>query len=1113
MVPGVRRTVICFSCQRENPVTVGFCMDCGAPLGRTCGSCGAALPAEARFCTRCGRVQRIDPGAGDPGERGSLANTRSAGERRQLTVVFCDLVDSTALSHRFDPEEFRELVRAYQNCCERAISDYQGHVAQYLGDGLLIYFGYPRAHDDDAERGVRAAREIINAMASLGPELGENRGIELAVRIGIHTGPVVVGEMGTGAARQTLALGETTNIAARLQSIAEPGEVVISDATLQLVPGLFITRDLGMTSLKGAAQPVRVHRVVQASGVRGRLRSCRHLTPMIGRRHEVELLLHRWEQIREGRGQGVALSGEPGIGKSRVVQEFQDRLTGAPHSWLEARCASYTKNSPFRPVIELVEAGLDFREGDPSERRLELLERAFTSAGFDPGEAVPLFASLLSLPLPERDSQLGLSPDVQRKRTIETLLAWILQLAEQQPMVVVFEDLHWCDPSTLEVLGLLLEQCATAQLLVVLTFRPEFEAKWPRLSHLTPLVIGRLGRCDSAAMVTAVTAERKLPDGLIKGVIERADGVPIFIEELSRMFLEAEGIGNGEEEALETGSVEIPATLQDLLMERLDRLGQAKEIAQLCAAVGRDFSYEVLRAVSSHQDTALHDGLARLVEVDMLYQRGVIPRASFAFKHALIQETAYQSLLLATRKVIHARIAHVLEEKFSAHSQTQPEVLARHYERARDPLKAATHYLRAGELATTRSAAHEAIRHLKRGIRLLQDIPDAGVRDRLELQLRLALGIPLGVSRSYANEEVGKCYRCARDLCHSVGDSHQLARTLRGLFSFHLDRGELPATLELAEELIEVAKRTGDSSLNLVANLCMGMILFWPGERRRALAHLNRAIALYEPQQHRSLAYAYMTDQGVGARVYAAMCLLPLGDPDQALRLNREAVNLASEVDHPFSLGFALIAEMSNYVLLRDRERVLELVDELLALASRMDFPLFVGLGRVARGWALCHEGPDGQGTKGLAEIHAGLEQLANRGSGIGAPQTLGILADAHRELGQPEQGLRALELALSFSESKGEHFYDAELLRLKGELVLQQGNEQEAESLFRRALHVAQRQEVALYELRAALSLGRRLLAHGRGDDARSLVTAAGLSGESATADLRAARAFLESL
>jgi class 3 adenylate cyclase/tetratricopeptide (TPR) repeat protein len=1026
--------------------------------------------------------------------------------------MFCDLVDSMALSDRFDPEEFRELVRAYQNCCERGISDYEGHVAQYLGDGLLIYFGYPRAHDDDAERAVRAARDIVNAMESLGPELGEHREIGLAVRIGIHTGPVVVGEMGTGAARQTLALGQTTNIAARLQSIAEPGAVVISDATLRLVAGLFVTRDLGMVSLKGVADPVRTHRVVQASGVRGRLRSGRQLTPMIGRQHEVELLFHRWENVREGRGQGVAVSGEPGIGKSRVVQEFRDRLTGTAHSWLEARCASYTKNSPFRPVIELVEAALNFREGDPPERRLDLLEQALTLAGFDPSEAVPLFASLLSLPLPPRDSPLDLSPDVQRKRTIETLLAWILRLAEQQPMVVVFEDLHWCDPSTLEVLGLLLEQCATAQLLLVLTFRPEFEPKWSRLSHLTPLVIGRLGRRDSATMVTAVTAEREFSDALIEGVIERGDGVPIFIEELSKMFLEAGGAGHGEEAALETGAVKIPATLQDLLMERLDRLNEAKEIAQFCAAVGREFSYEVLRAASPHEDAVLRDGLARLVEVDMLYQRGVIPRATFAFKHALIQDAAYQSLLLSTRKVIHARIAHVLEEKFSARSQTQPEVLARHYERAQNPLKAVTHYLHAGEQAAARCAPHEAIRHLKRGIRLLRDIPDAGVRDRLELQLWLALGIPLGISRSYANEEVGKSYRRARDLCHSVGDAHQRARALRGLFSFHLDRGELPATLDLAKELIEVANRTGDSSVNLVANLCMGMALFWPGELRRALTYLNRAIALYDPQQHRSLAYAYMTDQGVSARVYAAMCLLPLGDPDQALRLNREAAELAREADHPFSLGFALISEVRNYVLLRDREQVLELVDKPLALASRMDFPLFVGLGRVGRGWALCHEGPEGQGTKGIEEIQAGLAQLANRGSGVAAPQILGILADAHRELGQMEQGLRVLELALSFSESKGVHFYDSELLRLKGELVLQQGNEREAESLFRRALEVARRQEVALYELRAAVSLGRCLQAHGRGDDARSLVTAVGVPGESAAADLRAARAFLES-
>ncbi|MBW2725190.1 MAG: protein kinase, partial [Deltaproteobacteria bacterium] len=566
-----------------------------------------------------------------PEESAPPAPLRGQGERRHLTVMFCDLVGSTALSQQLDAEAYREIVRAYQARGGEAVERYEGHVVQYLGDGLLVYFGYPHSHEDDAERAVRAGRDVLRGLEVLSTRVEAEHGVPITARVGIHTGAVVVGEMGGGEKREVLALGDTPNIAARLEGFAEPGTVVVSDATLRLVAGVFVTEDRGVPELKGIEEPIRVHKVLQPSGVKSRLDRVTGLSSFVGREQELGLLLDRFEQAQEGRGQAVLAAGEAGIGKSRLLHALRERLPDLPHGWIECHTSPYTQSSALYPLIEMLEVALDFKEKDSVEEKLERLERGLAHAGLELDEAVPLFASLLSLRLPERYAPLELSPLLQRQKTLETLLAWVLALSEQQPLVLVVEDLHWIDPSTLEWLGLVIEQCATAKVLLLMTYRPSFEPPWPARGHVLPISLSRLSRQHVQELITSAFTADALSEEIVERIATRSDGVPLFVEELTKGVVEARS----------DDSLEIPETLQDSLMARLDRLGEAKLVAQLGSAIGREFEYTLLESVAPLNEAALREGLGRLVAAELVYQRGLPPKASYTFKHALVQDTAY----------------------------------------------------------------------------------------------------------------------------------------------------------------------------------------------------------------------------------------------------------------------------------------------------------------------------------------------------------------------------------------------------------------------------------------------------------------------------------------
>jgi class 3 adenylate cyclase/tetratricopeptide (TPR) repeat protein len=915
--------LLCPNCGFENPEEMKFCEACATPLGNSCSNCGFENPPGFKFCGECGTPLHIQASTSKSGQEShqtdaqtaqdtqtrspSTARRPPAAERRHLTVMFCDLVGSTALSVQLDPEVLREVVRQYQESCAEAVNRYDGYIAQYLGDGLLIYFGYPRAHEDDAHRAVRAGLGIMEEMDRLNARLRSSVGVQLAVRVGIHTGLVVVGEMGGGPKHELLALGETPNIAARLQNLAEPNTLVISGATFRLIRGYFLCEDLGTHYTKGISQPIESYRVLQESGARTRLEVAlaTGLTPLVGKEKEIELLMDLWHKVEQGVGQAapgevVMLSGEAGIGKSRLLQVFKERMSEKPHTWLECRCSPYHQNSSLYPVIELFQRLLELRREDPPEEKLGKLERMLGQCEFCLPEAVALFADLLSVPLSERYPPLNLFPQRQKQKTLEALLAMLEKMAAQQPIVFVMEDLHWADPSTLELLGLPIAKQPITGTLFLFTFRPEFTPSWVTHPEITFITLGRLTHKQTEVMVEQVTGGKVLPAQVLEQIVNKTDGVPLFVEELTKMVVESDLLREhegGYDLPQPLPPLAIPETLHDSLMARLDRLAAVKEVIQLGATLGREFTYEVLRAVSPLNEATLQWELARLVDAQLLYlQRDSGNSTTYVFKHALIQDAAYQSLLKSKRQEYHRQIAKVLVEQFQ---ETRPEILAHHYAEAEQHEPAAFYCYWAGQQAMERSALLEGIRHFTKGVELLQGLPSTPERTQLELDLQTSLGSALMVTKGYGAPEVDQTFTRALELCQQLDDTHQLFPALRSQWGFYNVRAKYQAARKLGEQLLKLAQREQDPAFIIDAHRALGNTLFWLGDFASALAQLEQGISLYDPKQHRSLAFLFGQDPVVICRCFAALAQWQLGYPDQALELSNEAVKLAEALSHP----------------------------------------------------------------------------------------------------------------------------------------------------------------------------------------------------------------------
>ena len=1011
-------------------------------------------------------------------------------ERRQITVMFCDLVGSTALAEKLDPEDLREVMAAYQKAAGAVIERYEGHVAEYLGDGLVVYFGWPKAHENDAGRALKASLEVIAAVKSVeAPE-------PLQVRIGIATGPVVVGETGAGdASVPNAAVGTTPIVAARLQSLAGPDEIVIAPTTHRLAGSAFDYDDLGEQYLKGFTEPFHTWRVVRESAGESRFdeRAIGGLTRLVGRDSELTLLLERWAMAKDGEGQVVLLSGEPGIGKSRITQVLREQLAVESHTRLHYQCSPYYSNTAFYPIIEQLERAARFARDDAPASRLDKLETLLAQGTETVSEMAPLFAALLSLPV-DRYPPLNLSPQRQKEKTFEVLAAQTVGLARHHPVLMIFEDVHWIDPTALEVLGTLIERLEDAAVLLVITYRPEFEPPWGGYSHVTSHALNRLSAEHGARMVAEVTGENALPDDVLDQIIAKTDGVPLFVEELTKTVLEARA-GEGQQNHTSNDStLAIPATLQDSLMARLDRLESGKAIAQLGACIGREFSYRLLEAIAPGDAAGLGDALARLIDAELLYRRGPVPDTMYVFKHALIQETAYQSLLKSRRRPIHARIVDALEAQFGDIVEAEPELLAHHYTEAGLIKQSIPHWQQAGERAVKRSANVEAIGHFTKALDLMQTLSESLERNQQELILQVDLGTPLQATRGFGSVEVEQVYMRARELSEQVGETPQLFPVLSGSWTFYVVRADHTAAHAAAQHLLTVAENVDDSDHLLEAHFLAGFTLFYMGEFVSARKHYETGIALYERQQHRATAAPNRRNPGVGPLSVAARTLWFLGYPDQALNRSHQALALAQESLNPFSLAYSL-----NFVSLvnqfrREGQAAKERAGAVIALCTEHGFPFYSAYATVVRGWALAAQG---QSAEGMAQIRDGLTASRDTGSELLRPFFLGMLAEALWGAGQAEEGLTTVAEALTLVDQTKERFYEAELHRLKGALTLQsQATGQtsevagEAEACFQKAIEIAQQQRAKSWELRAATSLARLWQGQNKQAEARALLS-----------------------
>ena len=1038
-------------------------------------------------------------------------------ERRQLTVLFCDLVGSTALAGQVDPEDYREVMHAYHELCAEVVQHFEGYVAQYLGDGVLGYFGYPVAHEDDAQRAVRAGLGLLDGFPVLRTHPALPPGAPLAVRVGVHTGLAVVGAVGAGGHHEALALGETPNLASRLQHLAAPNTLLISAVTHQLVAGYFQCTALGAQTLPGLAQPMEVYRVLGASAARSRLEVAAFtgLTPLVGRTQEVGLLRACWTRVTEGLGQVVLLGGEAGIGKSRLVQALKAHVTREGHQWLECQGSPYYQHTALYPLTDLVARRL--LPEAPVAQQVQHLEAFVRQHGLSPEAMVPLLAPLLSLPLPATSTPVQVSPEQQRQHTLHALLELLLRLAAAQPLLLVMEDLHWVDPTTLELLSLLVDQGPTTRILALCTYRLDFRPPWLGRAHCTQVTLPRLPRQEAMAMTGQVARGKALPPEVVEQIVAKTDGVPLFVEELTKMVLESGLLQEREHRYERTGPLPplaIPTTLHDSLMARLDRLAAVKALAQLAATLGHEFSYALLRTVAPWEEGIVQRGLRQLVEAEFLYQRGSPPQATYTFKHVLIQDVAYQSLVRRTRQHYHQCIAQALETQFPAIVEIHPELVAQHYTAAGSSAQAVVYWQRAGQHAREHSANLEAVQHLTKGLALLVTLCETPARVQQELEFQLALGAALTATKGAAHAEVEQTYARARALCHQLGDSPHLFATLWGLCRFYRSQGALRTSLELGEQLQRLAKRVADPTHSLEAHDALGTILFNLGDYAAAWTHVEQGLALADPTTQRAQALQQGEASGLRCLGVAAQVLWCLGYPAQAVQRSQEALALAQTLAHPYSLAAARHWAISLHYRRREVPAVQTQAEALLGLATAQGFPVWVGHGTCWCGWGLAIQG---EGTIGRAQLCQGMAAVLATGQAMFRPLHLVLLAETAGHVGQIEDGLGLLTEALTAFEATGQGDMLAEAYRLQGALLLQQAvpDVAQAEASFQQALSIARRQQAKSWELRAAMSLARLWQQQGKHAEARELLAPIyGWFTEGFdTADLQEAKALLEEL
>ena len=1054
-----------------------------------------------------------------PVQSESEPKPQDAAERRQVTLMFSDLVGSTALSARMDPEDLREVISAYQKCVAETVQRFGGFVAKYMGDGALVYFGYPQAHEDDAEQAVRAGLELVAAVSALKTHAA------LQTRVGIATGLVVVGDLiGSGASQEQAIVGETPNLAARLQGVAEPNTVVIAESTRKLVGNLFDLEDLGPQELKGIAGPVRGWAALRPASVESRFDALHAsgLTELVGREEELELLLRRWSKAKNGQGQVVLLSGEPGIGKSRLTAALLERLAGEPYTRLRYFCSPQHTDSALYPIISQMERAAGFAHDDTAEAKLHKLDTLLAQS-FTPRQDAALIAEMLSLANDGRYLTLELVPQQRRQKTLEALTAQLETLSRTNPVLMIFEDAHWIDPTSLEVLGRTVDRLRTLGVLLIVTHRPEFEPPWIGRPHVTALTLNRLGDGEIAALIDGVTGNKALPASIRQDIIERTDGIPLFVEEMTKAVLEAESEGDARQTAatVPSSALAVPASLHASLMARLDRLGHAKEVAQVGAVIGREFSHALLAAVAAKTEAELQSALDRLVEAGLLFRQGVAPHATYLFKHALVQDAAYGTLLREPRRDLHARIAETLESQFAEIAETRPELVARHCTEAGLIEKAAGMWGGAGHRSLERSALVEAAEQLTRALDQIATLPATPALRRERIKLQVALANTLMHTKGYAAAETKSAIEQARlfiEQAETLGeppeDALLLFSTLYGVWAWNFVAFNGQMCRDLAAQFLTLAEKKNATVPVLVAHRIMGHSLITTGELKNAKAHYDQGIALYNPDEHQSLTTRFGQDSRVSILCWRSLASWLLGYAEAALRDAHDAVNYGRETGQAASLMMALYLTAIVHILCGKYSAATAEAHELFGLGQEKGAEMWKASGMIHEGCVLAATGKASQAVEMLT---AGNIEYRSTGATLILSWMLSHLAISYGELGKLDDAWLCIDELTTTMKMTNERYFQAEVHRLAGEIALKspQSDTAKAQEYFERALAVARQQQAKSWELRAAMSLARLWRDQGKVSEARELLAPVyGWFTEGFdTRDLKDAKALLEEL
>jgi class 3 adenylate cyclase/predicted ATPase len=1007
----------CINCSFDNPTGARFCGGCGQGLSLTCAACGAGNPGEFRFCGHCGKaLDGRAPGAVAAAAPPAEAPRREAIEHRQLTVLFCDLAHSTAMSRRLDPEDYGEVIRAYRAACAEVVGRHGGSVMRYLGDGLLIAFGYPRAREDDARRGARAALEIADRVPAIDTRpmgLAER----LAVRIGINTGPVVAGDLEAGQSREHDALiGETLNVAARLQGLAELNTVVVSDATLHLIEAGFDLVSVGLRDVKGIDAQLHIHRLLREKAAPEQRRAS-PLPAIVGRARELEIARDRWRRAEQASGQFILVNGEPGIGKSRLIAEIEALGSTAGGGVLRAYCAAYTATSALHPFVELLLRHCGIAAEDDGDARGRKVEAALAATGLE-GDGIDRLGLLLDLPPRDPDRWRDLSPNRRRQETFDGLLHWLQAMAARHPTLLIVEDLHWADDSTLDLLEALFLRLRSARLMILCSARPEFRLGWPAHPSRIDMTLDRLSDDEVQALLAALRPDGALPAESVEAIRRRADGIPLFVNELARSMAD---------QPAATGPSSVPASLRDLLRARIDSLDRGRGLLQYAAALGQFFTIAGLAAVLGSPTHAMQDDIDYLMRQGFLEDAGV--EGGLRFHHALLRDEVYETTLRTDRRRLHAEIADAIARAMPDALDRQPEVLATHLAQAGRTAEAIAAWRRAGRRASERSANVEAVQHFRNALALLDSLPADAERDKLELALQVSLGGQLIATRGNAAPEVEAAYTAAERLCRSVDDKSLLFRALRGLQTFAMVRGRVQSATEIGRRLIELARADGDPGLLLQAHRPMGLNLLYCGRYDEACEELDRALRLYDPEHHRSHRFDYGSDPAVLARCNAAWAHWLAGRPVTGLAEAEAAVKVARGIDHPHSLAFALSFLASVQQCRGDAGATLAATAELSDVAALHVFPYWASWADALGGWA---QGQSGDVAGGARRLAVALESYRQTGAELMRPYFLGLMADVHLRAGMSSEALVDLAEAIDRAHRMGINFYLPELLRLQ---------------------------------------------------------------------------------